>query len=127
MDYLGGKANLKDARLPPMARSYISKRFLRIGTVAVAGDSMLPTYSNGDWLVARWARTFKVGQVLVIERQERPGIFLIKRLMQIDNENFWVEGDNSAASSDSREWGWRNSGEVLGRILFRYRKGPRPQ
>ena len=105
-----------------MARSYISRLSLRVGTVAVAGDSMAPTYKDGDWLIARWGAQFKVGQVLVIEREDRPGIFLIKRLIRIENGKYWVEGDNKVASTDSRQWGFVSAEEVIGHVLFRYRR-----
>jgi hypothetical protein len=37
-------------------------------------------------------------------------------------ETVWVEGDNSD-STDSRTWGWIMPNEIVGRVLFRYRKG----
>lgn len=50
---------------------------------------MLPIYQDGDWLVVRWhaqsevlPTSIKLGAVVVIERDERPGIYLIKRLQK---------------------------------------------
>jgi signal peptidase I len=99
----------------------------RLGTVAVAGNSMAPTLLEGDWLVVAWAETqvLKVHKVYVIERAERPGIFLIKRLMEVGTgENagqVWVEGDNQT-STDSREWGWIPETELRARVLLRFKK-----
>ena len=98
-------------------------------TVAVAGDSMSPTLREGDWLVVSWeVPKLKARKVYVIERADRPGIFVIKRLMEIGSgENagkVWVEGDNEA-STDSRQWGWISGSELRARVLFRYKKAKR--
>lgn len=87
---------------------------------------MVPTFNDGDYLLVLWLpeapnRT-PLGSIAVIEREERPGIFLIKRVQKAHAGNYWVEGDNSE-STDSRTWGWISPHEVVGRVLFRYRKG----
>jgi nickel-type superoxide dismutase maturation protease len=108
-----------------MARSDIFRNVLRhafrLGTVAVAGDSMNPIFLDGDWLVVRWKTACKPGDVVVIEREERPGVFLIKRLIKRVDQMIWVEGD-SAASTDSRQWGAIPQEEVVGKVLFRFRR-----
>lgn len=98
-------------------------------TVAVAGDSMSPTLVDGDWLVVSWVvPKLKARKVYVIERANRPGVFVIKRLLEIGSgENagkVWVEGDNRA-STDSRQWGWISESELRARVLFRYKKAKR--
>ena len=98
-------------------------------TVAVAGDSMSPTLVDGDWLVVSWVTPkLEARKVYVIERADRPGIFVIKRLLEIGSgENagkVWVEGDNKA-STDSRQWGWISESELRARVLFRYKKAKR--
>jgi type IV secretory pathway protease TraF len=35
--------------------------------------------------------------------------------------NYWVQGDNEE-STDSRSWGWIPANEVVGVVLFRYKK-----
>ena len=102
----------------------------KFGTVKVAGGSMLPAYQDGDWLFVSWLGTApdaeKIGtslisKVVVVEREERPGIFLIKRVQKFHAGNYWVQGDNEE-STDSRTWGWIPAHEVVGVVLFRYRK-----
>ena len=95
------------------------------GTVRVKGASMSPTYNDGDWLYVIWRQgapnRAPLGSVAVIEREERPGIFLVKRVQKFHAGNYWVEGDNSE-SIDSRTWGWIAPSEIVGRVLFRYRR-----
>lgn len=97
-------------------------RFSRFGFVAVDGGSMEPTYAAGDWLLVRWGARAQVGHVVVVERESYPGVFFIKRLVRMDQQGCWVEGDNKNSSTDSRSWGLLNSGEVVGKVLLRYRK-----
>ena len=90
---------------------------------------MAPTFKDGDWLLVSWfadglpllVAERILGKVVVIEREERPGIFLVKRLQKSHGGKFWVEGDNME-STDSRTWGWIPANEVVGVVLFRYRK-----
>jgi nickel-type superoxide dismutase maturation protease len=105
-----------------MAPSDIPIILWRWGSVAVAGDSMSPTYASGDWLIVRWSGRYKAGEVVVVERQERPGVFLIKRIIRHEGEKYWVEGDNKNSSIDSRQWGDLYSQEIRGKVLFRFRK-----
>lgn len=102
----------------------MGKRFLSrpVATVVVAGDSMLPTYRAGDWLVATRARKIALGQVVVIERDSRPGMLLIKRVVRAEGRKWWVEGDNATLSDDSRSFGAVTAEEIVGRIRFRYRR-----
>jgi nickel-type superoxide dismutase maturation protease len=101
----------------------------RFGTVKVAGGSMHPTYKDGAWLLVRWfpnspekkIGSGPIGKVFVVEKRERPGIFLIKRLKEVKDNLYWVEGDNEK-SNDSRQWGWINSDELVGQVLFSLKK-----
>lgn len=92
---------------------------------------MSPRYEAGDWLLFRttnYRKTPKihqlinlVGKVLVIERDEQPGILLIKRAIRVEESALWVEGDNKFASTDSRSWGVVRPHEIRGVVLFRYK------
>ena len=103
--------------------------------VELRGDSMSPNFNDGDWLLFRLlpAKALSgklVGKVVLIQRQSDLGTdFLqVKRVIKADESNesnetkFWVEGDNKSASTDSRSWGALDSTEVIGKLLFRYRR-----
>jgi signal peptidase I len=102
----------------------------KFGTVRVAGGSMLPTYRDGDWLLVSWLDSAPgleavgnslVSKVVVVEREERPGIFLTKRVQKFHAGNYWVQGDNEE-STDSRSWGWIPANEVVGVVLLRIKR-----
>jgi phage repressor protein C with HTH and peptisase S24 domain len=74
-----------------------------LGLYRVAGDSMRPTYAPGDTLLGwRWGRP-RAGRVIVAQHGKQP---LIKRLVRLTpGGGLWLEGDNAAASTDSRSFG----------------------
>lgn len=90
---------------------------------------MEPTYLGGDWLLVHWFDSPPtndqgdklLGKVVVIEREERPGIFLVKRLQKSHGGIYWVEGDSSE-STDSRKWGWIPAHEVVGVVVTRIKR-----
>jgi hypothetical protein len=110
--------------------------------IEVRGDSMSPNYNDGDWLLfyllpakSKMASSARglVGKVVLIQRQSEVGTdFLqVKRVTQVSNSasasdarkiEFWVEGDCKEKSTDSRNWGALNSTEVIGKLIFRYRR-----
>ncbi len=96
---------------------------------------MLPAYRDGDWLVVRWLEGASalsavgdsiIGKTVVVEREERPGIFLVKRVQKFHSNIYWVEGD-SIESTDSRTWGWINPSEIVGVVMFRYKRSLKKQ
>jgi phage repressor protein C with HTH and peptisase S24 domain len=107
--------------------------FLRLGSlgfgrVKVAGESMFPTYKDGAILLVRWFSALRaelpLGSVVVIERDEMPGIFYVKRIQKSHSGAYWVEGDNrdpqvEKRMKDSRSWGYIPAHEVRGKVLFR--------
>jgi signal peptidase I len=109
--------------------------------VEVRGESMSPNYNDGDWLLfrvlpAKSKANELIGKVVLIQRQSEFGTdFLqVKRVAQVSDSSsasgaikteIWVEGDNKSESTDSRSWGPLNSGEVIGKLIFRYRRAPK--
>lgn len=99
--------------------------------VKVSGPSMSPTFNDGDVLLVRWfaepSSKIPLGAVVVIERDEMPGVFTIKRLQKSHGELYWVEGDNKDPAlqsfmHDSRKWGYISAHEIKAKVLFRLKK-----
>jgi signal peptidase I len=102
-------------------------------SMIIEGDSMEPTYSAGDWLMGRWAKykvsglnRIKVGDVVVIERDEQPGIFYVKRISEIsspkgEEPKVYLLSDNPAGT-DSRTWGWLPVRSIRAKIQFRMKR-----
>jgi signal peptidase I len=115
----------------------------KYASVRVEGNSMAPTYNDGDWLMARWAdystarnlltkllhrllSSLDVGDVVVIEREEQPGIFYVKRISDVREPEcelpmIYVLSDNPEGT-DSRTWGWLPLPYVKARVEFRVKR-----
>lgn len=111
---------------------------LRLRRVQVAGNSMQPTFNPGDVLLVRWFdqvhEQLPLGSVVVIERDEMPGVFVIKRIQKSHSGLYWVEGDNpdpqiASLMNDSRKWGYIPAHEVKAKLWFRVKRasGKKPQ
>lgn len=92
---------------------------------------MEPTFNDGDVLVVKWFSKVELeiplGSNVVIERDEMPGVFLIKRIQKSHSGLYWVEGDNKnpatqSLMNDSRKWGYISAHEVKAKVLFRIKK-----
>ena len=114
-------------------------------TVLVEGNSMTPTYNAGDWLMARWAdyslassapakllhrlhigNYIEVGDAVVIERAEQPGVYFVKRIADVKVElgkdlQVFVRSDNPEGT-DSRTWGWLPLETVKARVDCRVKR-----
>lgn len=91
---------------------------------------MSPTYRTGERI---WVRLLKEpptqekmtdlrGRVILVERDEYPGIYLLKRLEKVHGDLIWVEGDNKDTAlaqlqHDSRKFGWLSRETVRGVAL----------
>ena len=88
----------------------------------VEGRSMHPCLKPDDRvLVKRWSlqQQASPGEIVVAWHPHRPRLRLIKRLSQRDADGFWLEGDNPAESTDSRQLGWFPSDRMIGVVVGR--------
>ena len=117
----------------------------KYASVRVEGNSMAPTYNDGDWLIARWAdysmarnpltkllhrlrlpSFLAMGDTVVIERAEQPGIYFVKRIADAREQDaehpmIYLLSDNPEGT-DSRTWGWLPIHYVKARIEFRVKR-----
>ena len=107
------------------------------GRVVVQGTSMEPTFHPNDWLLVRYRfsgskqLTLRIGNVVVIEREQQPGILYIKRIAKIESDGsgqeiYFVESDNKSGT-DSRTWGYLSKGELIGKVITRIKSGVKPR
>jgi type IV secretory pathway protease TraF len=64
---------------------------------------MLPTYQPGTIIFGLRLLSPKVGSVVVASLD---GLEIIKRVVRMCGEEYFLQGDNAEASSDSRKYGW---------------------
>ena len=74
----------------------------------ICGHSMSPTLAEGQEVLVR---AFKPkerpasGQLLLVRHPTDTELTMIKRCVKIEDGFAWVQGDNSRASTDSRQFG----------------------
>lgn len=98
--------------------------------VDVAGASMAPTLLPGDWALAVSTPRIGRGDVVVVEHPGRPGYEMVKRVTGVPGDRvagrllgadeWWIEGDHAASSTDSRHFGPVGRGRVKARVLLVY-------
>jgi nickel-type superoxide dismutase maturation protease len=104
--------------------------------VEIEGPSMRPTLEPGDWALAVASPRVRPGSVVVVEHPARPGFEMVKRVIGVPGDRapdgrvlgedeYWVEGDASPASTDSRAFGPVPRALVKGTVLAVYRPAER--
>lgn len=79
---------------------------------------MAPTLRHGDALLVRPGARVRPGDVVIGRFPAGPDHLVVKRAIRPDGAGWWLQGDNSLVTDDSRAYG---PGEVLARVLVRYR------
>jgi phage repressor protein C with HTH and peptisase S24 domain len=82
----------------------------------VMGTSMLPTYEEGQLIVAlKPFRKLRQHDIVIISHDGREKI---KRITELGSGKVYVRGDNPRHSTDSRHFGWIEQSKVKGRVLW---------
>ncbi len=89
--------------------------------VRIVGSSMEPSLRDGQWWLVRRTQAVGPGDIVLVEHPQRWGQLLVKRVVRAVDGGWWVEGDNPAASDDSRAFGPVARDAVVGRVRWRYR------
>lgn len=107
-------------------------RLVRTIRFQVEGDSMRPLLWPGDRLLVRPVPRSRLrpGDVVVLRDPRRRQRRIVKRLDRVAGHRAWALGDNPAASTDSRTFGWVGLPLLVARPVRRYapadRAGPLP-
>ena len=94
---------------------------MRYRMAVVSGLSMVPTLAPGERLLVRHDGLLVLGHLVVFERT---GQFDVKRVLHIEANGIFVQGDNDLVSTDSRAYGLIPFDDVLGTVT--YRLWPKP-
>lgn len=101
----------------------------RWGLVLVRGQSMLPTFGGVRRIaLVQYGALPVIGDVAVIDRPDRPGLRVIKRVTDRDQRGWWVESDrhsDAQVNADSWQFGHVADEQVLG--VVRWPRVSRPR
>ena len=102
----------------------------RPARVAIEGISMAPTLLPDDWVLVVTPEHFDRDDVVVVEHPQRPGYEIVKRLVAVPGDEFdgrilepdeyWVEGDFAAHSTDSRAFGAVTGAQLKAKAVLIY-------
>ena len=82
----------------------------------VSGTSMTPALRSGQIVIAtRYFRKLKPDDIVIVRHDGRENI---KRISKIREGEVYVLGDNPAASTDSRTFGWLRVGDVIAKLRW---------
>ena len=82
---------------------------------------MIPTLAPGERLLVRTDGPIVIGDIVVFERA---GQFDVKRILRIEADGIFAQGDNDLVSTDSRSYGLIPFDDVVGTVT--YRLWPKP-
>lgn len=86
----------------------------------VENNSMLPTLKSGDQVVIKKSSKLKNGDIVVAYHPFKKSVEIIKRIKEIDeNGNYFLIGDNSEESTDSRTFGAISLKYIKGKVVSR--------
>ena len=91
----------------------------------VTGLSMLPLLQPGDEILVNfkaYRNQFpQPGDIIVAEHPYKPQTRIVKRVTAVREDGAcFLQGDNSAESTDSRAFGWMSPQQILGQVTGRF-------
>ena len=93
---------------------------LLLSRFIINGHSMEPTIKNDQTVfVSKIPYLFfkpKVGDVVGFRQSDK---VFIKRIFQINEEKYFLKGDNEDDSWDSRRFGWIARKDIVGKVIIK--------
>lgn len=91
----------------------------------VVGESMLPLLQPGDEILinpfAYQKSSPQINDIIVIQHPLQKNLPIVKRINAIkDGDRYFVTGDNSKASTDSRHWGTIKFSDIMGKVTSQF-------
>jgi nickel-type superoxide dismutase maturation protease len=87
--------------------------------VKVKGHSMEPALKHNQIVVASSLPYFfgkpQAGDIVVLSH----GKCIIKRIINVKENEIFVVGDNDKESTDSRNFGWLNKRKIIGKVIYK--------
>ena len=84
--------------------------------VSICGDSMLPTFKNGDKILFKkfTKQHLFVGLIVLYSHPYQKNKKIVKRVTKIGNDDLiYVKGDNPHYSTDSRSYGPISKSKII--------------
>jgi signal peptidase I len=93
---------------------------LLLSKFKIIGHSMEPGFkTNEKVLVSGLVYLFNAPQINDIVAFRKKNKVFIKRIIRINNEKYFLEGDNKLDSIDSWKLGWISKKEILGKVIYK--------
>lgn len=76
---------------------------------------MAPALTAGQLVVGRQTRELRAGDVVIVAHD---GLEKIKRIEKQQGDLIYLLGDNPAASTDSRSFGWVQAKTIVAKVVW---------
>ena len=76
---------------------------------------MLPVLKAGQLVIGRQTRELRPGDVVIVSHD---GLEKIKRIERQQGDLIYLLGDNAAASTDSRQFGWVQASHIVAKVVW---------
>lgn len=77
---------------------------------------MNPNFLPGDLVLIWRTKNAKKNDVVIFERDED---YYLKRVSKVEENKYFLEGDNKKESIDSREFGWVEKKDIIGKVIYK--------
>jgi len=94
---------------------------LPIARFRISGHSMEPSIKNGQKVLVSSIPYFfskpKCSDIVAFRKIEK---VFVKRIIKISEGKYFLKGDNEKDSFDSREFGWIERENFIGKLIFKF-------